>query len=200
MADPVSYLQLLEHGKQIDYLLELPDLDEDEKAELESIWLGLKSREESKFDAIVGVIKECDRCIDQLERESQEIKNNQEHWKRKRDNVINIIKMAYEKQLISSKPTGNKYQATIKATKSKLIDNFKQWSYKERKQFGLCKKTIITRNTDESVVESSEEQLPNREQVRKVLEVNPEIAPSNSRLVKRVSLIYGLRKRVRKGV
>jgi len=53
---------------------------------------------------------------------------------------------------------------------------------------------------DESVVESLQEQLPNRNQVRKVLEVNPEIAPSSARLVKRVSLIYGLRKRVRKGV
>ena len=58
MADPVSYLQLLEQGQQIDYLLELPDLNEEEKAELEEIWQALKSREESKFDAIIGVIKE----------------------------------------------------------------------------------------------------------------------------------------------
>ena len=34
MADPVSYLQLLEQGKQIDYLLESTELSEEEKAEL----------------------------------------------------------------------------------------------------------------------------------------------------------------------
>ena len=60
MADPVSYLQLLEQGKQIDYLLESTELSEEEKAELEYIWRSLKSREESKFDAIIGVINECD--------------------------------------------------------------------------------------------------------------------------------------------
>ena len=29
MADPTSYAQLLEHSKQLNYLLELPELEED---------------------------------------------------------------------------------------------------------------------------------------------------------------------------
>ena len=56
MADPVSYLQLLEQGKQIDYLLESTELSEEEKNDLEYVWKSLKSREGSKFDAIIGVI------------------------------------------------------------------------------------------------------------------------------------------------
>ena len=56
MADPVSYLRLLEEGEQIDYLLKSPDLSDDEKEELQHIWNSLKSRKESKFDAIIGVI------------------------------------------------------------------------------------------------------------------------------------------------
>ena len=117
MPDQASYLFLLEQSKQIDYLLELPDVSDDEKEELNQIWQSLKSREESKFDAIVGVIKECDAIINKLEKEEKEIKNSKEHWKKKRNNIINIIKMAYERKLITSKPTGNKYQATIKPSK-----------------------------------------------------------------------------------
>ena len=57
MADPISYLRLLEEGEQIDYLLKSPDVTDEEKEELEYIWNSLKSRKESKFDAIIGVIR-----------------------------------------------------------------------------------------------------------------------------------------------
>ena len=200
MADPVSYLQLLEQGKQIDYLLESTELSEEEKAELEYIWRSLKSREESKFDAIIGVIKECDRYMDQIEDEIQELKTNHEHWKKKRSNVINIIKMAYEKRLISSKPTGNKYQATIKPTKSKLIDNFDKWTFNEKERFSLYKRTVVTRAIDNSIVDQKQEELPDKVQIRKVLSPHPKEAPTSSRLIQRVSLVYGLRKRIEKGV
>ena len=200
MADPVSYLRLLEEGEQIDYLLKSPDLNDDEKEELQHIWAALKSRKESKFDAIIGVIKECDRYMDQLETEMKEIKNNYEHWKKKRANVINIIKMAYEKQLISSKPTGNKYQATIRPTKTKLIDNFDKWTRNEKEKYGLYKRTVISRAIDNSIVDQKQEELPDRERIRKVLSNHPKEAPASSRLVRRVSLIYGLRKRIEKGV
>ena len=42
-------------------------------------------------------------------------------------------------------PTGNKYQATIKSVRSKLIDNFENWSYSEKMKFGLKKETILYR-------------------------------------------------------
>ena len=74
MADPISYLQLLENSQHIDYLLKFTDLSEDEKHELEYIWTALKSREESKFDAIINVIKECDKMINQLGEEVSEKK------------------------------------------------------------------------------------------------------------------------------
>ena len=200
MADPISYLRLLEEGEQIDYLLKSPDVTDDEKEELEYIWNSLKSRKESKFDAIIGVIKECDKYMDQLETEMKEIKNNYEHWKKKRANVINIIKMAYEKQLISSKPTGTKYQATIRPTKTKLIDNFDKWTRNEKENFGLYKRTVITRAIDNSIINQKQEELPDKERIRKVLAEYPKEAPATARLVQRVSLVYGLRKRIKKGV
>ena len=200
MADPISYLRLLEEGEQIDYLLKSPDVTDEEKEELEYIWNSLKSRKESKFDAIIGVIKECDKYMDQLETEIKEIKNNYEHWKKKRANVINIIKMAYEKQLISSKPTGTKYQATIRPTKTKLIDNFDKWTRNEKENFGLYKRTVITRAIDNSIINQKQEELPDKERIRKVLTEHPKEAPATARLVQRVSLVYGLRKRIKKGV
>ena len=36
-------------------------------------------------------------------------------------------------------PTGNKYEATIRRVKSKLIDNYKFWTSEEREKFGLFK-------------------------------------------------------------
>ena len=78
MADPVSFLNLLEQSQQIEYLLNLPEVDEDEKAELEHIYRSLKTREESKFDAIIGVLKECDKYTDQIIDEIAELKGNLE--------------------------------------------------------------------------------------------------------------------------
>ena len=152
MADPVSFLNLLEQSQQIEYLLNLPEVDEDEKAELEHIYRSLKTREESKFDAIIGVLKECDKYTDQIIDEIAELKGNLEHWKNKKSNIINIIKLAYEKRLISSKPTGKKYQATIKKVKPRLIDNFDQWTEEEKSTFGLKKKTVVKRIISDEII------------------------------------------------
>ena len=200
MADRATYLQLLEHGQQIDFLLNSPEIEEDEKKELAYIWDSLKSREESKFDAIIGVIKECDKQIDNLDQEVNELKTNQEHWKKKRENINNIIKLAYEKRLISSKPTGNKCQATIKAVRSKLIPNFDMWNDKEKQKFGLKKSTIIKRIFNNKIIQEENENLPDKERMREIMEDFPENGPSPAKLVKRVSLAYRLRKRIKKGI
>ena len=200
MADPVSFLNLLEQSQQIEYLLNLPEVDEDEKAELEHIYRSLKTREESKFDAIIGVLKECDKYTDQIIDEIAELKGNLEHWKNKKSNIINIIKLAYENQLISSKPTGKKYQATIKKVKPRLIDNFDQWTEKEKNAFGLKKKTVVKRIVSDEIIKETEEDLPDKEQLRVAIEENSGLAPDKAKLLRRVSLSYRRRKRIKKGV
>ena len=200
MADPVSFLNLLEQSQQIEYLLNLPEVDEDEKAELEHIYRSLKTREESKFDAIIGVLKECDKYTDQIIDEITELKGNLEHWKNKKSNIINIIKLAYENQLISSKPTGKKYQATIKKVKPRLIDNFEQWTEKEKNTFGLKKKTVVKRIISDEIIKETEEDLPDKEQLRVAIEENPGSASDKAKLLRRVSLSYRRRKRIKKGV
>tara|TARA_B100001996_G_scaffold382711_1_gene375356 strand:- start:2858 stop:3460 length:603 start_codon:yes stop_codon:yes gene_type:complete len=200
MADKATYLQLLEHGQQINFLLNSPELEEDEKKELTYIWESLKSREESKFDAIISLIKECDKQVNNLEEEIESLKTNQEHWKKKRENIINIIKLAYEKRLISSKPTGNKYQATIKAVRSKLIPNFNMWDDKEKQKFGLKKSTVIKRIFNNKILQDETEHLPDKERIREIMEDFPDNGPTPAKLIKRVSLAYRLRKRIKTGI
>ena len=199
MADPLSYNQLLEKSKEIDELLQ-STVDTEEKEELEYIWNCLKSREESKFDAIISVIKDCDKQISIREKEIIELKKNQNFWKNKRKSIINIIKTAYEKKLITSMPTGNKYQATIKSVKSKLIDDFESWSAEEKVKFGLVKETFLKRIFNGELLKKSEEKLHDKEYLRKALVENPTTAPSKAKLIQRVSLTYNLRKRLKTGI
>ena len=200
MADRLSYNQILENKKFIDNLLNDEELDIDDKEELEYVWQSLVSREESKFDAIISVIKDCDKQISSREKEIIELKRNQNFWKNKRKNIINIIKKAYEHQLIDSMPTGNKYEATIRRVKSKLIDNFTEWTTDERKEFGLFKTTMIKRIKDNSTVEWNEETLPDKELLRESLQNDNGKAPKEAHLQRKFSLTYNLRKRLRIGI
>tara|TARA_R100001015_G_C4585626_1_gene141598 strand:- start:242 stop:844 length:603 start_codon:yes stop_codon:yes gene_type:complete len=200
MADPLTYSQLLENSREIDELLQSPELNEDEKEDLEYIWNSLKSREESKFDAIISLIKDCDKQILIREKEITELKRNQSYWKNKRKNIINIIKKAYEEHLIDSMPTGNKYEATIKQVKSRLIDNYESWNSQEIKEFGLFKTTMTKRMSDSSTVNWKEETLPDKKAVRDSLEANDGKAPRDAHLSRKFSLTYNLRKRLRIGI
>ena len=200
MADPKSYNEILEDQQMILELIDQPDLDEDERQELVNFWMDLKSREAYKFDAIISVIRECDNCIDQVTKELAELSDNAEYWKKKRQNVINIIKVAYQNQLISSKPTGVKYQATIRPVKPKVEDNFDRWTDKEIERFSLKKTVTVSRVHNNMVVDRAEEVFTDKDELRRVLIENPMLAPDAARLVKRVSLCYGLRKRLQKGV
>ena len=200
MADPVTYSQLLENSKEIDELLQSPELNEDEKEDLEYIWNSLKSREESKFDAIISLVKDCDKQILIRDKEISELKRNQNFWKNKRKNIINIIKKAYEEHLIDSMPTGNKYEATIKQVKSRLVDNYESWTSQEIKEFGLFKTTMTKRMSDSSTVNWKEETLPDKKAVRDSLEAADGKAPRDAHLSRKFSLTYNLRKRLRIGI
>ncbi len=200
MADRLTYNQILENKKFIDDLLNSEDLINDDKEDLEYVWNSLISREESKFDAIISVVKDCDKQISSREKEIIELKRNQNYWKTKRKNIINIIKKAYEEQLIDSMPTGNKYEATIKRVKSKLVDNFKFWTTEERKEFGLYKTTMIKRISDNSTINWNEETLPDKELVRESLQKASCRATRDSHLQRKFTLTYNLRKRLRIGI
>jgi len=200
MADRKTYKEILEDQKMIEDLIDLPHIDEEERQELAALWKDLKSREAYKFDAIISVIKECDNCIDQFTKELDDLRDNVDYWKTKRKRVINIIKAAYQSQLISSKPTGLKYQATIKNVLPKVQENFEDWTEAEKRKFGIKKTIIVETVRDGEVIKKREDVYADKEELRQTLMQTPSEAPDAARLVRRVSLSYGLRKRLQKGV
>ena len=97
-------------------------------------------------------------------------------------------------------PTGNKYQATIKSVKSKLIDEFDSWTDEEKIKFGIKKETVLHRIFNGELLGRTIEKLPDKEHLRRALSEDPTVAPSKAKLVQRVSLTYNLRKRFKTGI
>ena len=133
-------------------------------------------------------------------KELDELRENVGYWKNKRQSVINIIKAAYQNQLIGSKPTGVKYQATIKNVLPKVEDNFLNWSDDEKKAFGIKKTVSVETVRDGEVLKKQERLYADKEELRQQLMQDSGQTPEAARLVRRVSLSYGLRKRLQKGV
>ena len=102
--------------------------------------------------------------------------------------------------MIGSKPTGQKYQATIRQVKSKLVDNYQEWSDLEKKNFTIRKETTITRISNNELLEAHQEDLPDKEKLKEELNNDTGKAPSAAQLIQRVSLTYNLRKRIKTGV
>lgn len=199
MPDKLSYVQIAEQIQHIGFLRDMPELDDDDRSRMEKHLEDLASRQENKFDNIIGMIKKCDAYITALENEMAEIKQNLEAWKKNKEMMTNIIKFAYQQELISNKPTGIKYQGVFRRVKPRLVDNFSNWEVDEVKEFGLRKTTTITRLKDDSIVEVKQEDLPDKDRVRDELLADTGKAPTSSQLIPGYSFTYERRKRLAAG-
>jgi hypothetical protein len=194
MADPTTYRQLSESLVNVRFTSELPDVGDDEKDKLEQYMAALTSRQASKFDAIVDLIKSCDRNIQMLEEEITEIKEARDSWISNKEKIVQIIKHVYQQGLIDNKIKGNKYQAVIRRAKPKLVDNWQLWADEDQQEYGLEKVTTVTRIRDGHVLEVKQEKLPDKDRLRSDLIADVPGAPGQAQLVQAFSLVYERRK------
>ena len=76
------------------------------------------------------------------------------------------------------------------------------WKGETEEEYLWCiKKTIVVETIrDGDVIKKREDIYADKEELRQVLMDNPSVAPDEAQLVRRVSLSYGYRKRLQKGV
>ena len=196
MADKLTYVQIAEQIQHISFLKDMPELDEADRDRMQQYLTDLASRQENKFDNIIGMIKKCDAYITALENEMKEIKENLTAWKRNKEMMTDIIKFAFQKELISNKPTGVKYQGVFRRVTPRLVDNFDHWNEGDRVEFGLRKTTTVTRVKDGTVLDVKQEDLPDKERLRDVLTADTGEAPASAHLVPGYSFTYERRKRL----
>lgn len=196
MADKLSYIQIAEQMQHIGFLKDTPELDDEDRTRLEQYLKDLASRQENKFDNIIGMIKKCDAYVDALEKEMEEVKKNLDAWKKNKEMLVSLIKFAYQQNLIGNKPTGTKYQGVFRRLKPRLVDNFEHWEESERSEFGLRKTVTVTRIKDDTVVEVKQEDVPDKDRLREALIAEAANVPAAAQLVPGYSFTYERRKRL----
>jgi len=196
MADKTSFRELSQSIQHISYLREMPDVDEDERGQMKQYMEDLVHRQADKLDAIIDLLKECDRRVDVLDKELQEIKDARDSWKKKKEQIAGIIKFCYQQNLIESKLNGNKYQATIANNSPKVQEDMDLWNTIDKERYGLTKTTTVVRNSDGTVISQKEEVSADKDRLKTDLQQKLPGTPASAQLLQVVRLSYGRRKRI----
>mgnify|MGYP001404592502 FL=1 len=196
MADKTSFRELSQSIQHISYLREMPDVDDDERGQMKQYMEDLVHRQADKLDAIIDLLKECDRRVDVLDKELQEIKDARDSWKKKKEQIAGIIKFCYQQNLIESKLNGNKYQATIANNSPKVQEDMDLWNTIDKERYGLTKTTTVVRNSDGTVISQKEEVSADKDRLKTDLQQKLPGTPASAQLLQVVRLSYGRRKRI----
>ena len=196
MSDKLSFRELSQSIQHIDILKDMPDVAEDEREEMRQYIEDLTHRRADKLDHIIGILKDCDRRVEILDKELQEIKEARERWKKNHKMIADIIKFCFQTNLIESKLNGNKYQATVANCSPKVQEEMHLWDDQDKAKYGLTKTTTVTRNSDGVVISQKEEVTADKDRLKTDLKENLPGTPVSSHLQQVVRLSYSRRKRI----
>ena len=196
MSDKTSFRELSQSIQHIDILRDMPDVAEDEREEMRQYIEDLTHRRADKLDNIISILKDCDRRIEVLDKEMQEIKEAKEKWKKNHKMIADIIKYCFQTNLIESKLNGEKYQATIANCSPKVQEEMHLWDDQEKAKYGLTKTTTVTRNSDGVVLSQKQEVTADKDRLKTDLKQNLPGTPVSAHLLPVVRLSYKRRTRI----
>ena len=196
MPDKQTFKELSQSIQHIDILRDMPDVTEDEREEMRQFIEDLTHRRADKLDHIIGILKDCDRRVEILDKELQEIKETKEAWKKTHKRISGIIKYCFQTDLIGSKLNGNKYQATISYNSPKVQEKLEYWTDKDKEKYGLTKTVTVVRNSDGTVIKQEEEVLPDKDRLKKDLQQQLPDVPASAELMPVARLTYKRRTRI----
>ena len=196
MADKTSFRELSQSIQHIDILRDMPDLAEDEREEMRQYIEDLTHRQADKLDNIISLLKDCDRRVEILDKELQEIKDARDSWKKKKEQIAGIIKFCYQQNLIESKLNGNKYQATVANCSPKVKEEMDLWDDQDKAKYGITKTTTVVRNSDGTVISQKEEVTADKDKLKDDLKRNVPGTPVSAHLLPVYRLSYKRRTRI----
>ena len=196
MSDKTSFRELSQSIQHIDNLRDMPDVAEDEREEMRQYIEDLTHRRADKLDNIISILKDCDRRIEVLDKEMQEIKEAKEKWKKNHKMIADIIKFCFQTNLIESNLNGNKYQATIANNSPKVQEEMHLWDDQDKARYGITKTTTVVRNSDGVVISEKKEVTADKDRLKTDLKQNLPGTPVSAHLLPVVRLSYKRRTRI----
>ena len=196
MSDKTSFRELSQSIQHIDILRDMPDVAEDEREEMRQYIEDLTHRRADKLDNIISILKDCDRRIEVLDKEMQEIKEAKEKWKKNHKMIADIIKFCFQTNLIESKLNGNKFQATIANNSPKVQEEMHLWDDQDKARYGITKTTTVVRNSDGTVLSEKKEVTADKDRLKVDLQQKVPGTPVSAHLLPVIRLSYKRRTRI----
>ena len=196
MSDKTSFRELSQSIQHIDILRDMPDVAEDEREEMRQYIEDLTHRRADKLDNIISILKDCDRRIEVLDKEMQEIKEAKEKWKKNHKMIADIIKFCFQTNLIESKLNGNKFQATIANNSPKVQEEMHLWDDQDKARYGITKTITVVRNSDGTVISQKEEVTADKDRLKTDLQQKVPGTPVSAHLLPVIRLSYKRRTRI----
>ncbi len=98
MADKKTLREISSDLVQLNSAIDMPELDEDDRRDIQEIIDSLTTRQASKIDCTIGVLKSFDRCIENFDREIKLLQEAKRIMQNKKAQRVDTIKDCYQQK------------------------------------------------------------------------------------------------------